>query len=53
MQYVNKILRKIHIADKKLERVGHKDHRTTLSVYTHVSKAAKQEVIDKLNTFVI
>ena len=77
LQYVNKILRKVEIPDKKLsthifrhthisilaelgvplkaimERVGHNDPRTTLSVYTHVSEAAKQEVVDKLNTFVI
>lgn len=77
LQYVNKILRKIEIPDKKLsthifrhthisilaelgvplkaimERVGHNDPRTTLSIYTHVSEAAKLEVVEKLNKFVI
>lgn len=36
-----------------MERVGHNDPRTTLSVYTHVSEAAKQEVVEKLNKFII
>lgn len=33
-----------------MERVGHNDPRTTLSVYTHVSDQAKKDVITKLNT---
>lgn len=77
LQYVNRILRKVNIPDKKLsthifrhthisilaelnvplkaimERVGHNDPRTTLSVYTHVSEKAKKELVEKLSNYVI
>lgn len=33
-----------------MERVGHSDANTTLSIYNHVTKKAKQQVIDKLNS---
>ena len=33
-----------------MERVGHSDANTTLSIYNHVKKRAKQQVIDKLNS---
>ncbi|HCD8473154.1 TPA: site-specific integrase [Enterococcus faecium] len=33
-----------------MERVGHSDANTTLSIYNHVTKRAKQQVIDKLNS---
>ena len=73
LQFVNRILRKVVIPDKKIsshifrhthisllaelgvplkaimERVGHNDPRTTLSVYTHVSENTKREVVEKLN----
>lgn len=32
-----------------MDRVGHNDPRTTLSIYTHVSDNAKKEIVDKLN----
>ncbi|MHC5248789.1 tyrosine-type recombinase/integrase [Enterococcus sp. LJL90] len=32
-----------------MERVGHSDANTTLSIYNHVTKKAKQQVVDKLN----
>lgn len=34
-----------------MERVGHNDPRTTLSVYAHVSPATKKDVINKLNNY--
>ncbi|MGM0220022.1 tyrosine-type recombinase/integrase [Enterococcus sp. AZ126] len=33
-----------------MERVGHSDANTTLSIYNHVTKKAKKQVISKLNT---
>ncbi|EOI57447.1 tyrosine-type recombinase/integrase [Enterococcus gilvus] len=33
-----------------MERVGHSDANTTLSIYNHVTKKSKQQVIDKLNS---
>lgn len=32
-----------------MERVGHSDANTTLSIYNHVTKKSKKEVINKLN----
>lgn len=34
-----------------MERVGHNDPRTTLSVYTHVSSDVKEDMINKLNNY--
>lgn len=33
-----------------MDRVGHSDANTTLSIYNHVTKKAKKQVINKLNT---
>ena len=33
-----------------MERVGHSDANTTMSIYNDVTKRAKQQVIDKLNS---
>ncbi|MFD2305125.1 tyrosine-type recombinase/integrase [Enterococcus termitis] len=33
-----------------MERVGHSDANTTLSIYNHVTKKAKKQVINKLNS---
>lgn len=33
-----------------MERVGHSDANTTLSIYNHVTKKSKQEVLNKLNS---
>ena len=32
-----------------MERVGHSDANTTLSIYNHVTKKSKEQVIDRLN----
>ena len=32
-----------------MERVGHKDEKTTLQIYTHVTKKMKEDVDEKLN----
>lgn len=32
-----------------MERVGHNDAQTTLSIYNHVTQKSKQQLIDKLN----
>lgn len=32
-----------------MERVGHNDAQTTLSIYSHVTQKSKQQLIDKLN----
>lgn len=32
-------------------RLGHKDVKTTLEVYAHVTKIAKAETVDKFTTF--
>lgn len=32
-----------------MQRVGHKDAKTTLEIYTHVTKKMKEEAADKLN----
>lgn len=36
-----------------MERVGHNDPATTLSIYTHVTNKMKNETINKLNSLVI
>lgn len=36
-----------------MERVGHNDPNTTLSIYTHVTNSMRDEVITKLNAFPI
>lgn len=36
-----------------MERVGHNDPATTLSIYTHVTNKMKDETINKLNSLVI
>ena len=33
-----------------MQRVGHNDPNTTLSIYTHVTKSMQDDVIDKLNS---
>lgn len=32
-----------------MERVGHSDANTTLSIYNHVTKKSKEQVLDRLN----
>ncbi|ESV54243.1 integrase [Streptococcus agalactiae LMG 14747] len=32
-----------------MERVGHADSKTTIQIYTHVTKNMKNEVVDILN----
>ncbi|MDD3016402.1 MAG: tyrosine-type recombinase/integrase [Lactococcus chungangensis] len=32
-----------------MERVGHKDEKTTLQIYTHVTKNMKDDVVEKMN----
>ncbi len=32
-----------------MQRVGHNDPATTLSIYTHVTQAMNEDVINKLN----
>lgn len=34
-----------------MERVGHNDPNTTLSIYTHVTNSMREEVVSKLNSF--
>ena len=36
-----------------MQRVGHNDPNTTLSIYTHVTNTMKEEVLNKLDSFVI
>ena len=33
-------------------RLGHSDIQTTMDVYTHVSKAAKEKLAEKFNSFI-
>ena len=35
-----------------MQRVGHNDPRTTLSIYTHVTSSMEQEVVQKLNAMI-
>lgn len=32
-----------------MERVGHRDEKTTLQIYTHVTKKMENDVVEKLN----
>ena len=72
LSYINRILRKINIGDKRItshifrhthisllaelntplkaimQRVGHNDPNTTLSIYTHVTNKMKSELVNKL-----
>lgn len=32
-----------------MERVGHTDYKTTLSIYSHVTKSVKVDIVKKLN----
>lgn len=74
MQYINKILKQVHIEGKHLtthifrhthisilaelgiplkaimQRVGHNDPATTLSIYTHVTQHMKNDIVEKLNS---
>ena len=36
-----------------MQRVGHHNPNTTLSIYTHVTDAMQEEVVEKLNTMSI
>lgn len=33
-------------------RLGHSDVQTTMDVYTHVSKAAKEQLAERFNNFI-
>ena len=74
MQYINKLLKQVHIDGKHLtthifrhthisilaelgiplkaimQRVGHNDPATTLSIYTHVTQHMKNDIVEKLNS---
>ena len=74
MQYINKLLKQVHIEGKHLtthifrhthisilaelgiplkaimQRVGHNDPATTLSIYTHVTQHMKNDIVEKLNS---